>query len=321
MTEPSEFEGPDEPGKKFTESAKRELINILGKIDQLGVASRASRLWRFNSLLGYQKSRSKKTFVSLFLVLATVSSFFANRYFNSNVHRKCLIEAPAVFQKVFRPPEDCSICRDVQQVEKIANVDPVLFEERYAYSGRPVVVTDATVNWTAIDTFSYSFFKNLYAGQDANCQFFPYKTGFESLQDVFNMSAERALLLPGTKPWYVGWSNCDEKIGTTLREHYQRPYFFPETAETEKTDWIFMGSSGYGAPMHVDDVAYPSWQAQIRGTKLWILEPPRECHYTCKRVEVVVQTGEIIILDTNRWYHQTVITSDEMSITIGAEYD
>lgn len=102
-----------------------------------------------------------------------------------------------------------------------------------------------------------------------------------------------------------------------MRRHYKRPYFLPETSENEKTDWIFMGSPGYGAPMHVklrfvffgcfdgatdvdclgnfkiDDVWYPSWQAQIRGQKLWILEPPRECLYTCNRLEVVVSPGEI----------------------------
>ncbi|XP_006618525.1 2-oxoglutarate and iron-dependent oxygenase JMJD4 [Apis dorsata] len=135
------------------------------------------------------------------------------------------------------------------------------------------------------------------------------------------MSTDRSLLEEGTEPWYVGWSNCDEEIGSLLRQHYQRPYFLPATAETEKTDWIFMGSHGYGAPMHVDDVEHPSWQAQIKGEKLWILDPPRECHYACNRLEVVVHPGEIIVLDTNRWYHQTVIVSEEMSITIGAEYD
>lgn len=43
----------------------------------------------------------------------------------------------------------------------------------------------------------------------------------------------------------------------------------------------------------VDDVEHPSWQAQIKGEKLWILEPPRECHYTCKKLEVIVHPGEI----------------------------
>lgn len=60
-------------------------------------------------------------------------------------------------------------------------------------------------NWTATTVFSFTFFKSLYDGEDANCQFFPYKTEFKSLQDVFDMSASRSLLEKGTKPWYVGW--------------------------------------------------------------------------------------------------------------------
>lgn len=28
-----------------------------------------------------------------------------------------------------------------------------------------------------------------------------------------------------------------------------------------------------------------------------------------------------VVLDTNVWYHQTLIIGDEVSITIGAEYD
>lgn len=67
------------------------------------------------------------------------------------------------------------------------------------------MITDAMINWTATETFSFSFFKSLYDGEDANCQFFPYKTEFKSLQDVFDMSASRSLLEEGTKPWYVGW--------------------------------------------------------------------------------------------------------------------
>jgi len=30
---------------------------------------------------------------------------------------------------------------------------------RYAYSGRPVIVTDAMSNWTALRSFSFDFFK------------------------------------------------------------------------------------------------------------------------------------------------------------------
>ncbi|XP_015126093.1 bifunctional arginine demethylase and lysyl-hydroxylase JMJD6-B [Diachasma alloeum] len=308
--------------RKQMETAKKELQVILKKIEVRGLIPRCFGLWRASSLLcAPTKFRLSGRHLLGLGILCYISYYFTNDYFLSHRHQKCLVETPTVFQRIFRPAEDCSVCHDVQQVEKLANVEPEVFEERYAYSGRPVVITDATSNWSATRVFSFGFFKSLYQDQDANCQFFPYKTDFRSLREVFNMTEDRARLRPGSQPWYVGWSNCDEKIGTILRQHYHRPYFLPPLAESEKTDWIFMGSSGYGAPMHVDDVEHASWQAQIKGSKLWILEPPRECHYTCARVEVVVEPGEIIILDTNRWYHQTRIISEDLSITIGAEYD
>jgi hypothetical protein len=68
-------------------------------------------------------------------------------------------------------------------------------------------VTDAMSNWTALESFSFEFFKELYADSTAqyNCQFFPYETEFTSLAQVFNMSSHRASLKLGAKPWYVGW--------------------------------------------------------------------------------------------------------------------
>lgn len=95
--------------------------------------------------------------------------------------------------------------RFISHVFVYAQLRAARFAISYAYSGKPVVITDAMTNWTAPKVFSFSFFKTLYRGQDANCQFFPYKTEFQSLQDVFDMSASRATMEKGTKPWYVGW--------------------------------------------------------------------------------------------------------------------
>ncbi|XP_011298259.1 uncharacterized protein [Fopius arisanus] len=308
--------------QRQVETARKDILVILERIQGQGLISRCTKLWRASSLLcAPRKFRLAGRHLLCLGLLFYLSYYLAGDYFLAHQHQKCLVGTPNVFQRIFRPAEDCSVCQDVQQVEKLADVELEVFEERYAYSGRPVVITDATNDWSAMKVFSFAFFKSLYEDQDANCQFFPYKTGFHNLREVFNMTEDRATLRPGSQPWYVGWSNCDENIGTVLRQHYHRPYFLPPLAESEKTDWIFMGSSGYGAPMHVDDVEHASWQAQIQGSKLWILEPPRECHYTCTRVEVIVNPGEIIILDTNRWYHQTRIISEELSITIGAEYD
>ncbi|XP_076243155.1 uncharacterized protein LOC143184654 [Calliopsis andreniformis] len=321
MTDVNSNKVSSESSRKAFEIAKKDLRSIVGKIEEAGLANRSFKLLHAHSVLRPGGSKVRRRHLWILLILAWILGRFLWDYMRAARYDKCLAELPSFTQKIFRPAEDCSMCQDVQQVDRISNVVPGTFEERYAYSGRPVVVTDAMSNWTAPEVFSFLFFKSLYDGEDANCQFFPYKTGFQSLQDVFDMSTSRSLLEEGTEPWYVGWSNCDEKIGSILRQHYQRPYFLPTTAESEKTDWIFMGSHGYGAPMHVDDVDHPSWQAQIKGKKLWILEPPRECHYICERLEVVVHPGEIIVLDTNRWYHQTKIVSKEMSITIGAEYD
>ena len=32
---------------------------------------------------------------------------------------------------------------------------------------------------------------------------------------------------------------------------------------------LHMGTPGYGAPFHIDEVKHPSWQAQIKGAKTW----------------------------------------------------
>jgi hypothetical protein len=87
-------------------------------------------------------------------------------------------------------------------------------------------------------------------------------------------------------------SNCDSEAADLLRRHYSRPYFLPVYSESSRTDWIFIGTSGLGAHMHVDHVGLPSWQAQIRGQKLWSLEPPPECFYQCQPMEVIVKTGD-----------------------------
>lgn len=87
-------------------------------------------------------------------------------------------------------------------------------------------------------------------------------------------------------------------------------------------------------------VELPSWQAQLSGTKTWTLTPPPECAHICHPFNVTVNKGDIsellfnfnecdmmqllymvtVVLDTNKWYHQTEILPGNISITIGSEY-
>ncbi|XP_043218451.1 uncharacterized protein LOC122379903 [Amphibalanus amphitrite] len=242
---------------------------------------------------------------------------------------QCTIEMPPMMADLTTAPVNCSMCADIDRVDRVSNITPEEFEQKYAYSGRPVVVTDGTANWTAPRVFNFNFFKKLYgpsspvieSTDNRGCQFFPYKTNFRSLREVFSMSQDRADMKPGEKPWYIGWSNCDSAAANELRRHYSRPYFLPDTSESSRLDWIFMGTPGFGAHMHIDHVRNPSWQAQLHGQKLWTLQPPPECQSVCRRMETTVNPGEIIVLDTNIWYHMTTIVSDVISITIGSEYD
>lgn len=128
---------------------------------------------------------------------------------------------------------------------------------------------DALTNWTATSVFSYEYFRELYLGDSApsrggrsrRCQFFPYKTEFHSLVEALSMSEERRL-----RPWYFGWSNCHSETADALRKHYSKPYFLPERSESSRTDWIFMGTSGFGAHMHVsfDHVAYNRSRIRVK---------------------------------------------------------
>ncbi|CAF1471903.1 unnamed protein product [Rotaria magnacalcarata] len=256
-----------------------------------------------------------------------------DKIFSIDIYREeCLAPKLEFLVDAFRPPTSCGICRNVDHIERISNISREEFEEKYAYTNHPVIITDAMKDWLATEKFNFKFFKRLYRTNSSalraveeHCQFFPYKNKheFETLGDVFDMDVERAYMIDDDyQPWYVGWSNCDYSTAYLLRQYYSRPYFLPEQSESSKLDWIFMGTPGLGAHMHIDNVDLPSWQAQIRGRKQWTLRPVPECLFSCKEFNFIVEPGEIIILNTNVWYHKTfVISEDEISITIGSEFD
>ncbi|KAK2556876.1 hypothetical protein P5673_021089 [Acropora cervicornis] len=230
--------------------------------------------------------------------------FFQNVMDFSIDNDVCLIPYPEIILDMFRPPVNCSVCKEVHKIDRVSSLSKEEFLGKYAYTARPVVITDGTKGWTASQYFSFNYFKSIYSpdspviiSEDDKCQFFPYQSGFTALKEVFNMS-EKDANMEG-KPWYIGWSNCDSSAANELRKHYKIPYFLPDTSESSKTDW-----------------------AQIKGIKKWTLEPPPECSHVCDpKLEVTVKSGEIIVLDTNKWFHQTDIIGKEMSITIGSEYD
>jgi hypothetical protein len=183
--------------------------------------------------------------------LKPVLRYTYDKLFSIDIDREqCLAPKPESFVDVFRPPNSCDFCRHIDRIERLANITREEFEDKYAYSHHPVIITDAMTDWLALDKFNFEFFRRLYRENssalravDEHCQFFPYKNAdeFHSLADVFNMDTDRAHMIDDEyRPWYVGWSNCDYSTAYLLRQYYTRPYFLPKQSESSKLDWIFM---------------------------------------------------------------------------------
>lgn len=268
---------------------------------------------------------------------------------------ECAVPLPSFIEPTLWPIDDCKMCIGLTEIKRVENITKEEFLEKYAYTAVPIIVTDAMKNWTGMSEINFNFLKNLYAKADEialkkrqaklnshklksimktfksisdeprndeekdTCQFFPYKTNFQNLREVFTLETNEENKYD--KPWYVGWSNCNGYASEILRQHYQRPYFLPDESEMSRLDWIFMGTPDYGAAMHIDQVNNPSWQAQISGIKQWTFKPPAECLLKCSTLYVDVLPGDVIVFDSNRWYHSTFIKGTEISLTIGSEYD
>ncbi|CAF0830180.1 unnamed protein product [Brachionus calyciflorus] len=277
--------------------------------------------------------------------------------FTDLTKEECALMLPDFTNSITRPIDDCSMCANLTEIKRIQRITKEEFLASYAYTGVPVIITDAINDWSGLNKFNFNFFKDLYLNLDeieykkrqskkeihkdkssaimetfnsiiesdnerANskitCQFFPYKTKFQNLQQVFEMDERDDGVWE--KPWYVGWSNCNNYASKILRKHYKRPYFLPDESEMSRVDWIFMGTPGYGAGLHIDDVNNPTWQAQISGIKLWTFKPPAECLLKCPfSLTAEVNPGEIIIFDSNRWFHSTVIKGEDLSVAICSE--
>lgn len=82
-----------------------------------------------------------------------LSILFAIPYYCMS-YTDCHLNVPTGLAGAFRPPQECGFCEGITEVDRVHDITPDEFERRYAYNGRPVVVTDATANWTAMEVSS-----------------------------------------------------------------------------------------------------------------------------------------------------------------------
>jgi len=256
------------------------------------------------------------------------------RGYRWDYRQRCILESPNVQEygvDFCRLPVDCNMCKDIRVVDQI-HVDDITvqeFQDRYAYTNRPLVVRNATLNWPAMELLDYDWLKEQYTSDPAileyqheDCWFNRYSTKvFRNLATVFRMPRD-IVEMRSDKTWYVGWAVCQEPVAKKLFEIFERPSFIDPDSTPPSKPWIFIGTPGPGANSHIDNVDLSSWQAQIGGIKKWFLTPPPECWWTCgSTMEVTVYPGDIIVLNTNYWFHSTQIIGDKLSVVITNEYD
>lgn len=183
---------------KMTSENVKKLEEILKKAEKLNIDIQKLDAVQKRSWL---QIKNWKITLCLTFGCVFIALLYHRKLFSDN---KCLISMPNTLSHAFRSPENCNFCRNVTQVMRVANISPDEFETNFAYNGKPVIVTDATVNWTATEVFDFWYFKDVYAQSDEeqmNCQFFPYKTEFHSLREALSIPADRVNYKPGTKPW------------------------------------------------------------------------------------------------------------------------
>jgi len=249
---------------------------------------------------------------------------------------RCILESPdksGYGVDFCRIPADCNSCRDISSVDEIhindLSID--LFYDKYAYSNRPLVVRNATLHWPAMEVLDYYWLKDAYHSdpsileyEDESCWFNKYKTTlFRNLASVFRLQEKLVTREGRDLPrWYVGWSVCQKAVAEKLFQLYERPSFIDPESTPPTKQWIFIGTPGPGASPHIDNVDLPSWQAQIRGVKTWFLSVPPECSWACHpTMQTTIYPGDIIVLNTNFWFHSTQVLGEELSLVITNEFD
>ena len=123
----------------------------------------------------------------------------------------CLLSDLMPFGDVVAAPFiNCDMCRGLLGAPRLSNLSKDDFIRNYAYTGRPILVEGAALNWSAVQTFSYDYFKSLYLSVPSSLdedfstpQFFSYSSNIKDLRDLFSLPNEVASM--ETEKWYIGW--------------------------------------------------------------------------------------------------------------------
>lgn len=131
--------------------AERKLKELLKRAIQLNIdIAKLPILKKYPTIKLYSYKQ-----YSCFIIF-TVAILFIVTYLLtvSLLHRaddECYIDMPVMMSNAFRSPQSCDFCVNIKEIVRLSDIQPDVFERIYAYSAAPIIATDATVNWTALN--------------------------------------------------------------------------------------------------------------------------------------------------------------------------
>ena len=123
----------------------------------------------------------------------------------------CLLIEISPFGEAVTPVVNCeSVCVGVTEAPRLTNLSKDNFIRNYAYTSKPILVVGAVSNWSALDVFSYDYFKSIYTNAPESLtedtkygQFFSYSSDIKDLKELFSLPSDVAAMKK--EKWYIGW--------------------------------------------------------------------------------------------------------------------
>ncbi|CAL8125519.1 unnamed protein product [Orchesella dallaii] len=277
-------------------------------------------------------------FTILFLVTALMGHIGVCQWLDINPlqnfptiqETRCLIPVNHIIMEIARPLADCAYCSAGDAVIEMNEIPSKEEFLKVAYLSKTIIIRGGAEKLGVTKrNLSIDKIKDIFASERGGIRavayestFLPFTSPFNTLEDALEIVNDNFIWTGEDGPWYFGWSNEHLGASKKLKKLFPRPDFLPDEYDTTGSDWIFIGTPGPGAPMHLDYVRRPSWQAQLSGIKRWQVRPVYECESACPNtVTFTVNTGDMVFVDTNLWFHQTFVEGDKLSMSIGWEYD
>lgn len=188
------------------------------------------------------------------------------------------------------------------QVERVQALLPDRFIDAYLGCNRPVIVTDAMSQWSALRNWTPAYFRRRFGDEIVQIYddlFFMVST--RPLKDYIDrfITGPRTAGKAGAKAPYVRWYSrqdaredfpWSDSVFARLQDEWSRPYFMPERgmylpfAKGEEVRdpvsaqfparGIFISAQGARTRLHVDPWASDALLCQVNGVKRFLLFPP-----------------------------------------------